>query len=70
MTKQETEAAIKVAKGELTRLTHETLRPHQGFKMRTHGPTISSIITAIKYWEIELTKFPTDSVKADKRKED
>ena len=56
MTKNQLETAVKVAKHELERLTNETLRPNQSFKMRTHGPIISSIIIAIGYYEDELAK--------------
>ena len=58
MDKHVLESAIKAAKNELAKLTHETIRPNQSFKMRTHGPIISSIITAVEYYERELAKLP------------
>lgn len=61
MNRNELEAAIKVAEHELMKLTHETLRPNQGFKMRTHGPIISSIITAIEFYRRELSKLPKEN---------
>ena len=56
MNKNELETALKVAKEELKRLTHETIRPHQSFKMRTHGENMAAIVTCIKYFEEELSK--------------
>ena len=56
MDKHQLTAAINAAKGELEKLTNETIRPHQSFKMRTHGPIISSIVTALGYYEGELAK--------------
>ena len=56
MDKNALETAIKVGQFELAKLTHETLRPNQGFKMRTHAPIIADIIIAIRYYEEELAK--------------
>jgi len=67
MTKDQLDTALRVAKNELEKLTNETLRPNQGFKMRTNGPIISSIITAIRYYENELEKSKKLSLK---KKED
>ena len=58
MTKDELELAIKVAKEQLTKLTHETLRPNAGFKMRTHGSIISAIAQCIRFYEEELERLP------------
>ena len=54
MNKNELETAIRIARSELQKLTYETLRTNQGFKMRTHGNIISSIITALGWYEKEL----------------
>ena len=56
MDKNALEAAIKAAEHELTKLTYETIRPNQAFKMRTHSPIISSIIACKEYYERELAK--------------
>ena len=37
MDKNALEAAIRAATHELEKLTYETIRPNQGFKMRTHS---------------------------------
>ena len=54
MNRNELETAIRIARSELQKLTYETLRTNQGFKMRTHGTIISSIITALGWYEKEL----------------
>lgn len=70
MDKNTLETAIKVAKFELERMTHETLRPSQGFKMRTHGSTIAAVATAIRYYEEELVKLTKGPKKVTPKKED
>lgn len=60
----ELKRAIHVAHFELMKLTHETLRPSQGFKMRTHGTTIAAIITCINHYEKELAALPVATPKA------
>ena len=56
MNKNELDTAINIAKSELKKLAHESMRPNQGFKMRTNGPIMSSLVTCITYWEDELSK--------------
>lgn len=68
MNKHELETAIKVAKEQLKALTHETLRPNSGFKMRTHAQTLGGIVAVIGYYEKELAKLPKE--KPAPRKED
>ena len=74
MTRNELERAIQVAEFELTKLTHETLRPSQGFKMRTHAPIMANIVTCIAYYKAELDNLPKEKVITKKapvvRKED
>ena len=41
LNKEQLEIAIRVSEEEITKLTHETLRPNAGFKMRTHGTLIA-----------------------------
>ena len=59
LNKTELETAIKVSKHEIMKLTHESLRPNQGFKMRTVGAQIAAIVTALEYYEVELKKLNT-----------
>ena len=68
MNKHELETAIKVAKEQLKALTHETLRPHAGFKMRTHAMTLGGIVAVIEYYKQELANLPKE--KPAPRKED
>ena len=68
MNKNELETAIRVAKEQLKALTHETLRPNSGFKMRTHAMTLGGIVAVIGYYEKELAKLPKE--KPVTRKED
>lgn len=71
MTKNQLETAIKVCDHEIEKLTNETLRPSQGFKMRTHGALIAAIITSKMYYKEELKLIDaivlkTNFVKGDK----
>ena len=70
MTKNELEAAIRVAEYELTRMTHETLRPNQGFKMRTHAPIMSNMVNCIAYYKERLAEADKVITKKATRKED
>ena len=72
MNKNELTKAIEVAENELIKLTHETLRPSQGFKMRTHSQIMAAIITCLNHYKAKLKELPKES-KADPkatRKED
>lgn len=67
LTKEELTRAIEVAEFELMKMTHETLRKSQGYKIRTHGVAIAALTTCINYYKAELEKLPKA---APKRKED
>lgn len=69
MDKNQIEALIRVAKSELGKLSNETIRPNQGFKIRTHGVIIASIIDIIKYNEELLSKMDKPVVKTIEKKE-
>ena len=61
LTKHELETAIKVCHHEIMKLTHETIRPNQGFKMRMHAPSIAGIIATLDHYEAELAKLEKEA---------
>ena len=61
MTKDQLEAAIKVAEGQIEAMTNEVIRRNMALKMRSYADLIGGCVTAIEYYKkkIEELEKPT-----------